>query len=223
MAEPRRLKRPLPDTRFSRPVFEETITIHSSHAQRILERGYYRVAAALYAIDVVLRIIGAHDEMDAVEGLVDAHIQAFALKMEEEHQRLLLLRNQRAITRSVKYTRPLTLTIQISSPQMAQYTVLIQVLDRLMMEIDSLWMNAALTSKQKAIAGYEWRVALLRIGRDIMALERRARDAAAREGRTAEVAAATAATNLVVEHDTAGAPAAGSTDPDPTPAPRLPS
>jgi len=222
MAEPRRSKRPLQDSRFSRPVFEETITIHSSHAQRILDRGYYRVAAALYAIDVVLRIIGDHDEMDAVETLVDGHIQAFATTMEQERQRLLMLREQSGITRQVKYTRPVTLKIQISSPQMAQYTVLIQVLDRLMMEIDSLWMNAVLTSKQKALAGYTWRVALLRIGREIMTLERRARDAAARDGKADEVAAATADTDVVVEHDTADTPAAASADPAATPAPRFP-
>jgi hypothetical protein len=202
MAEPRRSKRPIQDSRFSRPVFEETIIIHSSHAQRILDRGYYRVAAALYAIDVVLRIIGDHDEMDAIEGLVDAHIQAFATAMEDENKRLMILRDQSGITRSVKYTRPITPRIQISSPQLAQYTLLIQVLDRLMMEIDSLWMNAVLTSKQKAIAGYEWRVALLRIGREIMALERRARDAAARYGKAEDVAAATADAPVVIEQPT---------------------
>ena len=220
MAEPRRSRRPIQDSRFSRPVFEETITIHSSHAQRILDRGYYRVAAALYAIDVVLRIIGDHDEMDAVEELVDGHLQTFATTMEKERQRLSILRDQSGIARSVKYTRPITLKIQISSPQMAQYTVLIQVLDRLMMEIDSLWMNAVLTSKQKAMAGYEWRVALLRIGREIMALERRARDAAARYGKTEEVAAATADTDVVVEHDAAALTETASADPDATPSPR---
>ncbi len=212
MAEPRRSRRPLQDSRFSRPVFEETITIHSSHAQRILDRGYYRVAAALYAIDVVLRIIGDHDEMDAVEGLVDAQIQTFATAMDDEHKRLLVLRDQSGITRTVKYTRPITLRIQISSPQMAQYTLLIQELDRLMMAIDSLWMNAVLTSKQKAMAGYTWRIALLRIGREIMALERRARDAAARVGKTAEVAAATAETDIVVEHDAGPTPSPQSLD-----------
>ncbi|WP_295391009.1 hypothetical protein [uncultured Thiodictyon sp.] len=209
MAEPRRSKRPIQDSRFSRPVFEETITIHSSHAQRILDRGYYRVAAALYAIDVVLRIIGDHDEMDAVEGLVNGHIQTFATAMDDENKRLMILRDQSGSTRTVKYTRPITLRIQISSPQMAQYTLLIQELDRLMMAIDSLWMNAVLTSKQKAMAGYDWRVALLRIGREIMTLERRARDAAARYGKADEVAAATAETDVVVEHDA-----------DPTPSPQ---
>lgn len=226
MAEPRRSRRPLQDSRFSRPVFEETITIHSSHAQRILDRGYYRVAAALYAIDVVLRIIGDHDEMDAVEGLVDAQIQTFATAMEDENKRLLVLRDQSGITRTVKYTRPITLRIQISSPQMAQYTLLIQELDRLMMAIDSLWMNAVLTSKQKATAGYAWRVALLRIGREIMALERRARDAAARQGRSADLEAATADAAIVVEQDprspddAGDAPASAELEPAATPSPR---
>ncbi len=66
---------------------------------------------------------------------------AFATAMEDENKRLLVLRDQSGITRTVKYTRPITLRIQISSPQMAQYTLLIQELDRLMMAIDSLWMK----------------------------------------------------------------------------------
>ena len=32
---------------FSRPVFDQTITIHSNHAQRLLDRGFLLVVRAL--------------------------------------------------------------------------------------------------------------------------------------------------------------------------------
>jgi hypothetical protein len=38
---------------YSRPVFDQTITIHSDHAQRLLDRGFLLVVRALYGIDVV--------------------------------------------------------------------------------------------------------------------------------------------------------------------------
>jgi len=52
---------------FSRPVFVQTISIHSSHAPRLLDRGFLPVVRALYGIDVVLRIIGDDEEMDQVD------------------------------------------------------------------------------------------------------------------------------------------------------------
>ena len=52
---------------YSRPVFDQTVTIHSNHAQRLLDRGFLLVVRALYGIDVVLRILGDDEEMDQVE------------------------------------------------------------------------------------------------------------------------------------------------------------
>jgi hypothetical protein len=63
---------------FGRPVFDQTITIHSSHAQRLLDGGMILVVRALYGIDVVLRILGGDEEMDQLEAIVAARIGALA-------------------------------------------------------------------------------------------------------------------------------------------------
>jgi hypothetical protein len=80
------------------------------------------------------------------------------------------------------------MTVHISSPQLAQYTALIEELDRLMIVMDTLWLTGVLTNKQRAQGAYEWRLRVLRAGRAIIELERRARAAAKARGKGEELA-----------------------------------
>ena len=59
---------------YSRPVFDQTVTIHSNHAQRLLDRGFLLVVRALYGIDVVLRIIG-DDGTDLPDGEIGERVR----------------------------------------------------------------------------------------------------------------------------------------------------
>jgi hypothetical protein len=173
---------------FSRPVFDQTITIRSNHAQRLLDRGFLLVVRALYGIDVVLRIIGDDAEMDQVETIVGERIGALAAELQAEHARLAQLRDTNGITATPRYTNPRQMTVHISSPQLAQYTALIEELDRLMIVMDTLWLTGVLTNKQRAQGAYEWRLRVLRAGRAIIELERRARAAAKARGKGEELA-----------------------------------
>jgi hypothetical protein len=98
-------------------------------------------------------------------------------------------------------------TVHVSSPQLAQYTALIQELDALMVAMDTLWLAGVLSNKQRANGSYEWRTRLLRTGRRIIDIERRARASAAARGKATEVA----------EADVAGAPGLAEAPPE-TPA-----
>lgn len=143
---------------FSRPVFDQTITIQSNHAQRLLDRGFLLVVRALYGIDVVLRILGDDAEMDQVEGIVGSLIGALAAELRAEHARLAQLREANGISATPRYTNPRKITVHISSPQLAQYTALIEELDRLMTVMDALWLTGVLTNKQRADGAYQWRI-----------------------------------------------------------------
>jgi hypothetical protein len=173
---------------FSRPVFDQTITIQSNHAQRLLDRGFLLVVRALYGIDVVLRILGDDAEMDQVEGIVGALIGALAAELRAEHARLAQLREANGISATPRYTNPRKITVHISSPQLAQYTALIEELDRLMTVMDALWLTGVLTNKQRADGAYQWRIRVLRTGREIMEIERRARASAEKRGKGEELA-----------------------------------
>jgi len=173
---------------FSRPVFDQTITIRSHHAQRLLDRGFLLVVRALYGIDVVLRIIGDDAEMDQVEAIVGQRIKELADELRAEHGRLAQLRDTHGITATPRYTNPRQMTVHISSPQLAQYTALIEELDRLMIVMDTLWLTGVLTNKQRAQGAYAWRLRVLRAGRAIIDLERRARASAQARGKGEELA-----------------------------------
>ena len=177
---------------FSRPVFDQTITIQSNHAQRLLDRGFLLVVRALYGIDVVLRILGDDEEMDQVEGVVGALIGALATELRAEHARLAQLREANGISATPRYTHPRRITVHISSPQLAQYTALIEELDRLMTVMDALWLTGVLTNRQRADGAYQWRIRVLRTGREIIEIERRARASAQKRGKGEELAAAEA-------------------------------
>jgi hypothetical protein len=172
---------------FSRPVFDQTIAIHSHHAQRLLDRGFHLVVRALYGIDVVLRILGDDQEMDEVEAIVGKLIGELATELRAEGARLGELRAAHGITSTPRYTHPQEITVHISSPQLAQYTALIEELDRLMITMDTLWLTGVLTNKQRAAGAYAWRSRLLRTGRQIIEIERRARASAERRGKSAEI------------------------------------
>jgi len=172
---------------FSRPVFDQTVTIHSNHAQRLLDRGFLLVVRALYGIDVVLRILGDDEEMDQVEEIVGKLIGELAAELRAEHARLAQLREANGIGATPRYTNPKRITVHISSPQLAQYTALIEELDRLMTVMDALWLTGVLTNKQRADGAYQWRTRVLRTGREIIDIERRARKSAEKRGKGDEL------------------------------------
>ena len=173
---------------FSRPVFDQTVTIQSNHAQRLLDRGFLLVVRALYGIDVVLRILGDDAEMDQVEGIVGALIGELAAELRAEHARLAQLREANGISATPRYTHPRKITVHISSPQLAQYTALIEELDRLMTVMDALWLTGVLTNKQRADGAYQWRIGVLRTGREIIEIEQRARASAEKRGKNEPLA-----------------------------------
>ena len=172
---------------FSRPVFDQTIRIQSNHAQRLLDRGFLLVVRALYGIDVVLRIIGDDEEMDQVEEIVGKLIGDLAAELKAEHARLAQLRETNGISATPRYTNPKRITVHISSPQLAQYTALIEELDRLMTVMDALWLTGVLSNKQRADGAYQWRTRVLRTGREIIEIERRARASAEKRGKGEEL------------------------------------
>jgi hypothetical protein len=196
---------------FSRPVFDHTITIHSNHAQRVLDRDFQLVVRALYGIDVVLRILGDDEEMDQVEEIVSDLIGELAAALRAEMAHLAQLRESNAISTAPRYTNPREVSVHISSPQLAQYTALVEELDRLMIAMDTLWLTGVLTNKQRARGAYDWRTRLLRTGRRIIEIERRARASAEKRGKTEEIAA-TEADDDHGQHRTPPAENSASTD-----------
>jgi hypothetical protein len=125
--------------------------------------------------------------MDQVEEIVSKLIGALATELRAEHARLAQLREANGIGATPRYTNPRKITVHISSPQLAQYTALIEELDRLMTVMDALWLTGVLSNKQRADGDYQWRTRVLRTGREIIEIERRARVSAEKRGKGEEL------------------------------------
>ncbi|MEA3640019.1 MAG: hypothetical protein VBE63_08755 [Lamprobacter sp.] len=185
--------------RFSKPVLDQTLTIHSQNAQYVLQRGhsFVLVVRALYSISVVLRIIGEESDMDQIEALVSERIEAVAQTLQDEHARLKALADEEGGVPVPRYTNPREVTLQLSSPQLAHYVRLVLLLDKILMLLDGLWFAGLLSNKQRKDATHRLRRLVYGLGRSIIDLERRARESARRAGKDAELLAADDAVNAL--------------------------
>ncbi|KAA6187901.1 hypothetical protein F2Q65_01330 [Thiohalocapsa marina] len=184
---------------FSKPVLDQTLTIHSQNAQYVLQRGhsFLLVVRALYALSVVLRIIGEDAEMDQIEALVSERIETVAKRLQDEHARLKALADEEGGVPIPRYTHPRAVTLQLSSPQLAQYVRLVLLLDKTLMLLDGLWFAGVLSNKQRKNATHDSRRLVYGLGRSLIDLERRARDSALRAGKQAELQAADEAVTVL--------------------------
>ncbi|PPD46939.1 MAG: hypothetical protein CTY16_08345 [Methylobacter sp.] len=186
----------------SRPVFERSIKIHSEQAIRVIRRSYGRLIRSLYAIDVILRIVGQEQAIDDIEAVVSKMIGDCALQLQQEKARLDKLCADNGIAESPKYTNPTDFKAKITSPQIAQFVELIKLLDQLMIAMDTLWLCQILTSKQCSTARYQWQQRLHRLARRIVTIEQRAHQAAYAQGRGEEVRVAREESGLTAEPET---------------------
>jgi hypothetical protein len=174
---------------YSKPVFEQTFTIHSLQAQRVLDRVFRRTVSALYGIDVILHIIGDPEEIEEVEGVITALLSDCGSELDAEQARMQVLLDEHGIDTLPAYTDPRDFTARISSPQVGQFVTLIRRLDRLMISLDTLWLNAVLTNRQRADGNFAWQQRIIRLARRVIEIEVRARKSARVKGKEGEVEA----------------------------------
>ena len=183
----------------SRPVFERSIKIQSEQAIRVIRHSYGRLIRSLYAIDVILRIVGQEQAIDDIEGIVSTMIGDCALQLQQEKARLDKLCADNGIAESPRYTHPTDFKARITSPQIAQFVELIRLLDQLMIAMDTLWLCQILTNKQCSVARYQWQQRLHRLARRIVSIEQRAHQAAYAQGRGEDVRLARVESGLMAE------------------------
>ncbi|MGM8631968.1 hypothetical protein ACS6JE_19865 [Enterobacter hormaechei subsp. steigerwaltii] len=148
---------------YSRPVFKQVLKVNSLQAQRVMERSFERVSNSLFSIDVILRIIGEQEEIDQVETVILEHISKVSEDLDKATAQLNKLMEDNGIDMMPGYTNPNEYTIEINSPQVAQFAHLIRKLDTLMGIVDTLWLNTVLTSKQRTDATYQWQQRLIKL------------------------------------------------------------
>ena len=139
----------------SRPIFERTFNINSEQAIRVIRDSYHRLMVSLYAIDVILRIIGREETVDEIESIVSQMITECAEQLQQEKMRLEKLKADNGISETPTYTHPREFVAKIASPQIAQFVELIRLLDQLMIVMDTLWLCQVISNKHCIDARYQ--------------------------------------------------------------------
>ena len=191
---------------YSKPIFEQSFTINSLQAQRVVDRVFKRTVSALYGIDVILRIIGDENEIDEVDQVISQLIENCSKSVDSEQARLDKLMESNGIDDIPEYTGPITFKAQISSPQVGQFVGLIRKLDALMISMDTLWLSNVLSNKQRVDGNYAWQQRIIKLARRIIDIEIRARKSAQTKGKEAEVEQAVPATDEDITEDTDDTP-----------------
>ncbi len=186
-------------TPYSRPTFEQSFTLHSLQAQRVVQRVLRRTVHALYGIEVILRIIGDEKAIDEVDGIIRDAVTHAASELEQEQSRLNLLMEENGIDETPNYTHPYTFTAKISSPQIGQFIGLIRKLDAVMIARDTLWLTGVISNQQRADGNFDGQQKLTLLARHIIDIETRARQSANSQGKQEEVEAVVPVMEEVLE------------------------
>ncbi|MCQ8118432.1 hypothetical protein [Methylomonas rosea] len=186
----------------SRPVFERSFKVNSEQAIRVIRNSYDRLIRSLYAIDVILRIVGQEQAIDEIEAIVSSMIAECAEQLQQEKARLEKLKADNGIDETPTYTHPREFVAKIASPQIAQFVELIRLLDQLMIHMDTLWLCQVINNKHCIEARYQWQQRLQRLANRIVTIERQAHRAAYAQGHGEEVRLARQESGLQVEPET---------------------
>jgi hypothetical protein len=189
--------------RNSSPIFISKTTLKSLQAQKIMGRIFSRAADSLFRVDVILRIIGKEEDIDALEEAVSKIIGKSSDALKEELERVSKLLADNGIDTLPEYTAPKDYEVQITSPLVSQYLALIRTVDELIQRTDALWLTQVISSAQRSNGVFSWQQHVIRVGRRLVEAERMAWRAAREIGKEQEARDATGMDEAQIEADTA--------------------
>lgn len=161
----------------SNPVVDQELVLHTEFAQQVFDRSFSRTSSALFAIDVVLHLIGSDGEVDEVEEAIATMMQAWMADHDGEVARMRVALEANGVRGDLTYTSPLTTKVQVQSPQAARLLEIMRRYDQLVMTADALWLNDLMSSKDRSRIIYDWKRRTQRLGNRIVDIQRRAHDA----------------------------------------------
>ncbi|MEW9890045.1 MAG: hypothetical protein AB2989_06055 [Candidatus Symbiodolus clandestinus] len=172
---------------YSRPSFQQAMTLNSLQAQRVMVRAFEKVSRALYFIDVIIHIIGTEEQAEAIEGMVLGRVENLQQEFAKEEQRLDKLLEDHGIDLLPSYDHPVEYQLKISCPQLARFAAILKQLDTLNGKVDSLWLHLVLDNKQCLQAKRQLSQQVIKLGNRIIGIEGYARASIKNLGKQPEV------------------------------------
>lgn len=173
------------------PYLEQELRLHSEHAQHAFRRVFPRVSRALYAIDVIMHLIGNDKTAAKAAESVNALIDRCASDLREDVARYQKLCKDNGVPDRVKFTNPMMAAVRISSPFDSRYLALLLALDDFVSVTEVLRITAVFDAKQKEAllnAQYTARQRVMNVGSRIIGHANAAWETAAKAGKKQEAA-----------------------------------
>lgn len=174
----------------SRAVFKENITFRSLQAHHVMDRCFDKLNRSLFSISVILQITCNEDKIDQINEVIDGYFSEVEKDLSIQVEQMKKILDDNGVETLAGYTKPRIFELEIYSPRMKKFLMLVNSLDELIRLIDTVWFAAELTDKQKKVAGIQWRQRLIKLSGRVINIERRARNDAANQGKNEEVEAA---------------------------------
>lgn len=148
----------------SRPAIKRKVTLKSFQAQKAF--GLYKIMSkSCFALAVNLRLLLDADQIQKLEKMVDEEFTNIFKEMEMEKNRLKALAESNGIEEDemqANHTNPLVLDVEITSPRLGKYILMLEKLDSLMGAVGSLWLMGIIDDEQYSKATFDWRKKVIR-------------------------------------------------------------
>ncbi len=167
----------------SKPVLRRRLEVKSELARRLLTRGVWNTAGALYRIEAVWRMIGRDEEIDRMESMVMHYLDKCAKDLKEERERLDVLLEQNGIEELPDYTQKQTVQVRILSPSISRYVNIILEADAVIQRLDAAWLMGVVTNLERKRRMVYWISELRSLRKKIRDLEAKTRGLATGRGR----------------------------------------
>jgi L-fucose mutarotase/ribose pyranase (RbsD/FucU family) len=145
-----------------RPVLYRPIQLGSMHALRIYKRTYNQASRDMFYIAIMSdNLIEQPEQVDELLEGVENMLQSVARDLENEMERAQHQLNEYDINQMASYTKVTEFNAPINCAEIRQYLDLIVTMDRLILMIDTLWLNGIVTTRGRKQRSYEWQSRML--------------------------------------------------------------
>jgi len=159
----------------SRAVLERPVTVRSLIAQKILNQFYPRVEHDLYIAFIITRVNGLDAAAAIMESQVAELLATLSAGLEADHARIVHLKESNGVQEAAHYTAPRPFTVEVSTPEAGQYLGLVEALDRLMADLDALWLCGLMDNHHRMVQVHAWERRFVKTANKIRELGNRAR------------------------------------------------
>lgn len=184
--EPSNRRPPEPKVR-SNPTFDRTITLNSLQSQRVFMRTIKYMSKALFDLGVIMHVNGEPTEAQQTEEIVSNAINKVALQLDDAFKRSQAVIDDAGNIAPLAYTSVVTRTLQLRTPMINRYLNLIEKMDRVVMNIDALWLAGEIEGGARSSNNAEWQRTVIRLSNEILNIKRRAQAAVENKGKAEEL------------------------------------